>query len=337
MLNYKNFFTLSKSLFSNISKKILVFFLIFVSCTNINLNQNFKDWMQDNGKIKILSTTVMIHDLVQCIGGDKVDAIALIKGDLDPHSYELVKGDLEKIQYSHIVFYNGLGLEHGASLFHSIKNHRNHLAVGDMVFQKNPQKILFHDTAIDPHIWTDVSLWMEVIDPIVEKLSQLRPQFSQEFLKRAKLLKKQMIKLHKEIFHLIQKIPGTKRYLVTSHDAFNYFTKAYLAEPGEDNWKIRFQAPEGLAPDGQLCSNDIQKILDHLKTYQIHVIFSESNVNKDSIYKIVSSGKKNGLDVKIANEVLFGDAILDDPLSKDCYLQTMKHNAEVIFRFLNRP
>ena len=65
--------------------------------------------MEPNGKLKVLSTTAMLHDLVKQIGGDEIDSTVLICGDLDPHTYQLVKGDGEKLSFADLVFYNGLG------------------------------------------------------------------------------------------------------------------------------------------------------------------------------------------------------------------------------------
>ena len=135
----------------------------------------------------------------------------------------------------------------------------------------------------------------------------------------------------------MQKLPDSRRYLVTSHDAFNYFTKAYLANDGEreqNNWVERFAAPEGLAPESQISSKDIQDILDYLNKYQIQTIFFESNVSKSSIRKIVDSGQQKGINVKIAEKPLFADAMGGEGSGCETYLQMMEHNASSIFQCL---
>jgi len=124
-------------------------------------------------------------------------------------------------------------------------------------------------------------------------------------------------------------VPSEKRYLVTSHDAFRYFTRAYLADPGELNWDERFAAPEGLAPDGQLSPIDIQNIIDFLRTHHISVLFPESNVSRDSVSKIVSAGNESGLHLRLCRQSLCGDSLCG--LS---YLEMMRQNAEVISKHL---
>src|SRR5688572_30797589 len=90
-------------------------------------------WHSPNAHVKVLTTTAMINDLVAQIGGEDVDTIALIKGELDPHSYELVKGDDEKFAAADLIFYNGLGLEHGLSLRQNLENNPKALSVGDPI------------------------------------------------------------------------------------------------------------------------------------------------------------------------------------------------------------
>ena len=107
---------------------------------------------------------------------------------------------------------------------------------------------------------------------------------------------------HREI-RASSKHPCRKRYLVTSHDAFHYFTRSYLAEPGEANWAKRFAAPEGLAPEGQLNPRDIQKIIDYLRVKKISVLFPESNVSRDSIRKIATAGRELGLEIRFVQSL----------------------------------
>jgi len=278
---------------------------------------------------KILCTIAQIGDLVEAIGGERVSTRVLVQGELNPHSYELVKGDDEKIAQADLIVYQGLGLEHGASVRGMLSAHRNAFAVGEAVRSLHPEKILWKGSAPDPHLWMDVSLWSEAVDPIAERLIALDPEWASEYKARARALKEQMRLADLEVESLLHTIPVQKRYLVTSHDAFHYFARRYLAEAGESDWTERFAAPEGLAPDGQLNPLDLQKIIDHLAKYRIQVLFPESNVNRDSIRKIATAGKELGFSVRICREALYGDAL------RGKYLDAMKHNARTIAKHLD--
>jgi manganese/zinc/iron transport system substrate-binding protein len=274
----------------------------------------------------------MIDDLVSQVGGDYVDHITLISGELDPHSYELVKGDDEKIAEAHLLVSNGLGLEHGASLRYWLEKHPFALSVGDEIQRSFPELILRVDGELDPHVWMDISLWSNAIEPIVQALSKLDPEHASFYRENGAETFKKMQHTHAKIVNLFKGIPAERRFLVTSHDAFNYFTRSYLAEDGEEDWSLRFAAPEGLAPDGQLSSSDIQRIIDHLCEYKIGVVFSESNVSKDSLRKIISACLEKGHPVRISSEVLYGDAMGGQGSHADTYLDMIEHNASVILR-----
>lgn len=310
-------------------------FAFFLSACGSNdvANPRNLQWRERNEKIKVLSTTAIIDDLVKQIGGEYVDSIALIKEDLDPHSYQLVKGDDEKMSFADIIFFHGLGLEHGPSLQHFLYHSPKALSLGNKIQEQSPELILYDKGQVDPHIWMDVSLWRRAVPFIVETLSQHNPEHADIFSRNGTELMDNMEALHQDIRGKLQKIPTEKRYLVTSHDAFNYFTRAYLAENDEqedDGWRVRFAAPEGLAPESQLSSTDIQSIINHLEEYDIQVIFPESNVSQDSIRKIIQAGREKGLDLTIATTYLYGDAMGAPGSDGDTYFKMMQHNAATI-------
>lgn len=305
----------------------LLCFIIF-SCSKKNL---FAESSEGEGRVRAVATTAQIGDLAFEIGGERAQVSILIHGSLDPHSYELVKGDDEKLQGADLVFYNGLGLEHGASLSEWLRSSGKAVAVGDRILQSHPEKILRKGGAVDPHLWMDISLWSEAVEPMAAALAQADPEGASYYYGRAAALKERMKEADHEIRRILHQIPADKRYLVTSHDAFQYFARSYLAEIGEEGWQERFEAPEGLAPDGQLGAADIRRIVEYLKNHGITILFPESNVSPDSIRKIASVGKKMGLNVRVCKEPLYGDAMDGENLR---YLDMMKHNAETIVRYL---
>ncbi len=288
-----------------------------------------KNWMQDSREVRILCTTAQIGDLVSAIGGDRVKTWVLIQGDLDPHSYELVKGDGEKITTADAIFYNGLNLEHGVSLSELLRSSPKAIAVGDAIALRHPEKILQRESVVDPHLWMDVSTWALAVPPILEKLSIMDPEGSSYYREQAANLVLNMERAHLDIKTKLSQIPSNKRYLLTSHDAFRYFARAYLAVDGETNWNERFAAPEGLAPDGQLSPVDIQKMIVFVREYRTTVLFPESNVSRDSIKKIASAGKELGLDVRVCQETLYGDS-----MSGLSYFDMMEKNADILARYL---
>lgn len=307
---------------------------IFALSHNRVNSQSSMDLESSNKKIKVLSTIPMIGDLVERIGGEAIDHMTLIQGNIDPHNYELVKGDVEKIQYADIIFYNGLGLEHGASLSYQIQNHRKSIGLGNYLLENYRDKIIISDGEIDPHVWMDVNLWKNSIDLVVKVLSDIDFANGEYFATNGTKLLAELDQLDLEMFSLIQEIPEERRFLVTSHDAFSYFARRYFAIAGEADWSKRCAAPEGLAPDGQLSMGHIRDIVAHLSQYRISVIFPESNVSPDSLKKVREACLEKGIEVSISKNSLYGDSVGEENGSPNTYMKMMKKNAEVIHQSL---
>ncbi|MBS0622942.1 MAG: zinc ABC transporter substrate-binding protein [Verrucomicrobia bacterium] len=304
--------------------------LSFLGCQTTTTSTD--DWLQSD-KIRVLSTTTLVDDLVREVGGEHVARLTLIAPALDPHSYELVKGDDEKIFAAHLIFYSGLGLEHGPNLHRFLRESEIAWSVGDAIIKDRPEAIVRIDGQIDPHIWMDVSLWLQGLDVVAEALEGLDPEHGAEYWERAAMYKKRLLALDAKIASMLDQVPLEKRYLVTSHDACNYFCRRYLAtseERLEGVWMERCSSPEGLAPDAQMSLRDLQKVVHELLTHKIDVIFPESNLSQDSLRKLIDIGKSSGLSIRIALEPLYADAMGEAGSNGDTYEKMMEHNARVL-------
>ena len=279
--------------------------------------------------MKVISTTAQVGDMVVFVGGDRIDHSTLIPSELDPHSYELVKGDGERLSFADLIFYIGLGLEHGASLSSFLQKNSHAISVGKEIQKIDEKAILTKDGVIDPHLWMDLRLWSQAIPTIVENLSSLDPEGKNFYEERGALLKEKMVLLDQSIKDRLMKIPSEKRYLVTSHDAFRYFVRAYLKESQEEDWEKRFTAPEGLAPDGQISPMDMEMVIQFLKKHQIKVLFPESNLSRSVVAKIAKASSSLGHVVRLCPSPLYGDSM--GPFS---YFEAMEKNAELIAKEL---
>ncbi len=303
--------------------------LIFVCLIAVGCSQtpsSDASWFQKSEKLKVLTTVAMINDLVQEIGGEHVHSISLIRGELDPHTYELVKGDDEKFVGADLIFYNGLGLEHGLSLRKNLEQNPKAIAVTEPILARNSDAILIVDGVCDPHVWMDIALWMETVEPIVAALCERDPVHAAYFKARAEVLLATMRRADEAAFKKLQAIPSEKRYLITSHDAFKYFARRYLADPGEKDWMARCEAPEGLAPEAQMSVGDVMEILAYLQRYQVKVLFPESNMSRDALKKILRAASEKGVSVRLCTDPLYGDSMG----AATSYLEMLSHNVDVI-------
>lgn len=304
---------------------ILFFTISLLSCTkNDPVIKNKK-------QISILATTAMIGDLVKQVGKEHVVVDVLIPSALDPHSYELVKGDDEKFAQADLIFYNGLNLEHGISVRRQLKKfHEKSVCVTDPLIDKG---VLFEmDGVIDPHVWMDISLWMHALTPIKEMLSQLQEEHQEEFEENFQKIKQMMEIADKEALERFHAIDPKRRFLVTSHDAFCYFTKRYLSEDTDEDWRVRCIAPEGLAPEAEMSSFDLKRVLAYISQNQIKVLFTESNLPSLSVKRLIDAGKKGGLEIRLSQKALYADSMG----SCESYLEMMHHNVFLIAEELQK-
>jgi manganese/zinc/iron transport system substrate-binding protein len=284
-------------------------------------------WMKDNGKIKALCTTAFVGNLVRSVGGDNVAVLDLVNGQNDPHSYQLVKGDDEKFRRADIVFSSGLGLEQGSSLTRYLSLYKA-CSVGDYI-ARITQGAIFIGPTVDPHIWMDISLWVRGAKIVAQRLSEKRPDLSEYFRKKASETIKKFMGVHVRLRKILQSIPQEKRYLVTTHDAFHYFCRAYLSTPRErksEEWKKRCIAPEGFSPESQISTQNLNEVVAYILQHKVKEIFSELGMNQDSLRKVVEVCREKGHQVFISKDFLYSDTM--GP--QESYEEMMEHNVHTI-------
>lgn len=295
---------------------------------------SIKEWVEHPG-LHVLATTGQVADLVARVLGDRGSVLTLIGGDLDPHSYQLVKGDDEKLAMADLVFASGLGLEHGPSLQSFLNHSPKAIRLGDGLMKCCKDRLLSVDGQVDPHVWLDPSLWSQSVSMIEERFIRADPSGKEGYQLRSCQLMEELQKLNEWILEQIHSIPEERRYLVTSHDAFSYFVRQYFAsleEQADGSWKKRLCAPEGLAPEGQLGISDIERVLQFCEKYQIQVLFPEDNVNQSPLRKVVDTAQHRGLNVHLSSQPLFGDTMGEELTCGvgHAYAHMMRHNAQVL-------
>jgi manganese/zinc/iron transport system substrate-binding protein len=274
-----------------------------------------------------LCTTEYVAGLALIVGGDEVSVLTLITGQNDPHSYHLVKGDDTKFRMAELIFCSGLMLEQGTVLERYLKRY-SACAIGDYIQHRTNGAIVM-GTIYDPHIWNDMHLWAYGLFLVADELSKIRPEKSGYFQKNAMDAFDRYQRLHKKFRDEMQRIDKRRRYLVTTHDAFSYFCRAYVAPDDEianDTWKLRCMAPEGFAPESQISTKDLLRVIDYIIEHDVHSVFAEVGVNHDSIQKVVDICREKGCNVTLRKGFLYSDTM--GPHST--YEDVMKHNIDVV-------
>ena len=279
-------------------------------------------------KLQVLSTTAMIGDIVREVGGEHIESSVLITGELDPHSYEIVMGDREKFAMADVVFANGLLLEHSASMEYQLNTHEGVVKIGDALFQKHPEDFIIVDEyTVDPHIWMDVSLWARTVPLIVDQLIRFDPEHAVDYHSQGERVIERLCAMDRNMQDTLQQLPEEKQYLVTSHDAFQYYVRRYFSE---GHCQKRVNAIQGLAADEQISPLDIADIVQFLQVHKVTRVFFESNLNPEGLHKVITTCKRHGMEVQLATEPLLGDTLGN----MSSYFAMMQHNTRVIYENL---
>jgi len=269
-------------------------------------------------QLKVTTTTGMIADLAQNIGGQYVEVTALMGSGIDPHLYKATHGDLRRLTQADIILYNGLHLEGKMQdIFEKMKRTRPVFAVSSLI-PKTQLRQYGHFP--DPHIWFDLSLWQQAGQRVLQILQQQDPKNKQAYADNARSYLNEMLQLHEWIKDQILSIPQAQRILITAHDAFGYFGQAY---------GMQVEGLQGISTASQFGLQDIKLLKDIIVKYQIKAVFVESSVSPRFIQSLVAGVKAEGHDLSIGGE-LYSDAMGQSDTPTGHYFGMVKHNVKTI-------
>lgn len=274
--------------------------------------------------IRATATVGMVADLVREVGGSQVEVRQLLGSGVDPHLYKPTRDDVQAILAGDVVFYNGLLLEGKmAETLERLGKNKPTCAVAAKL--KLPADISGADQHHpDPHVWMDVSLWSEAAQVTGDFFEHYDPSHASDYAARTAKLREQLDQLHAYGKTVLGGIPASSRVLITSHDAFRYFGRAYGLE---------VQAIQGISTESEAGLQRINELVDLLVKRKIQAVFVESSVPKESIEALLEGARARGHEVKIGGE-LYSDAMGEDGTYQGTYIGMMDHNLTTIARAL---
>lgn len=275
---------------------------------------------QDSGKLKIVTTTTIIADVVKQVAGDLVEVEALMGPGVDPHLYKASAGDVKRMSRANMVIYNGLHLEgRMGEVFENIK--------GKIIFaaNENLDESLLLDFAsnpgnYDPHVWFDVQIWKGATQRIGEGLMELDPDNADKYEENLAKYLGELDELDKYVRDRTKEIDADKRILITAHDAFQYFGKQY-------GFQVR--GLQGISTDAEAGTADVRNLADFIVEKQVKAIFVESSVPIKNIEALQEAVKAKGFDVTIGGQ-LYSDSTGGAGTTAESYIGTVKENIDTI-------
>ncbi|GAL65605.1 metal ABC transporter solute-binding protein, Zn/Mn family [Jejuia pallidilutea] len=296
---------------------------VFLLCTIVSL-LSCKNQKQTNGKLNIVTTTTMITDLVKNIGGEHINLQGLMGSGVDPHLYKASEGDVTKLANADIIFYNGLHLEGKlVEVFEKMKNKKT-IAIADALDKSTLIGSEYFASNYDPHIWFNVDYWKQATAFVVKTLSEQIPEQKTAFEANGAAYTAKLNALKTKIENTIATLPKEQRILVTAHDAFNYFGKAF-------NFKV--VGLQGLSTATEAGVKDVQKLSTFIIENKVKSIFVESSVPKRTIQALQAAVKSKGHDVAIGG-TLYSDALGDAETIEGTYIGMFEYNVNTIVEAL---
>ena len=275
---------------------------------------------------RVTATTGMVADIVRQVAGDRGEVSSIIGEGVDPHLYVPTRSDVASLIDADIVFYSGLLLEGKMTdtLIKVASSVRPVHSVTELVDESAllaPDEFAGH---FDPHLWMDVSGWMQAVDAVTGALAEFDPSAADGYRKRAAGYRAGLAELHDYALRVVGSIPERQRILVTAHDAFNYFGRAYGLE---------VEGIQGMSTESEAGLDRINRLVDLLVTRQVGAVFVETTIAERNVRALIEGAAARGHTVVVGGE-LFSDAMGQPGTYEGTYVGMLDHNITTVARAL---
>lgn len=271
-------------------------------------------------KLQVVATASMIADMASQIGGDLIDVRCVVPIGGDPHIYDPTPGDANMVAHADLILRNGLTFE--GWLMELIENSGTRANIITVTEGIDAISSLLYENASDPHAWMDASNGLIYIKNIHDALIRLDPQNEPVYTQNHEKYAGHLRELDQYIMEKIATIPESKRILITSHDAFQYYGRRY---------GIRLESVLGTSTDAEVQTADIVRLNKIIKESGVPALFIESTINPKVLEQLAAD---NNLQI---GGKLYSDSIGDKDSPAPTYYDMLKHNTDVIVAALSSP
>jgi len=276
--------------------------------------------------LRVVATTTIVADLVRVIGGPDLAVESLMGPGIDPHLYKPSAGDVRTMASADAVFYNGLHLEGKMGEVFEQMGRRGvpTLAVAECVPGDELIEVPGFSGVHDPHVWFDVELWMRAAACVRDGLAKLDPEHGADYVARGNEYIDELGRLHDWVSERVASIPAEGRVLVTAHDAFSYFGRAYGVE---------VRGLLGVSTAAEAGTADVQELARFIAERRIPAVFVESSVPPRYVEALQQAVDARGFAVAIGGS-LYSDALGNPDSPEATYIGTVQSNVDTIVNAL---
>jgi zinc/manganese transport system substrate-binding protein len=269
--------------------------------------------------LPVVATTSVLQDLVRNVGGDKVTVKTLVGPDGDAHTYEPTPSDAKAVSTARVVVINGLGLEGWLTrLMGSAKFSGIRVVATDGITPLTMQEAEGGKpkTVIDPHAWQSLANGETYVANIAKGLAVADPANAEFYRHNAADYSQHLAELDTKIRAELADVPAEKRRVITTHDAFQYYGKAY---------GVDFIAPIGLSTEeGEPSAGDVAKLERQIKREKLRALFLENVSNSRLIEQLAHDTGA------IVGPPLFSDALSKPEEPAPTYVQMFEYNTATL-------
>lgn len=274
---------------------------------------------------RVVATTTVVADLVRQVAGSRVEVDCLMGPGIDPHSYKATPRDADRLARADVVVASGLHLEGKlATLLERLQKTARVVAVAEQLPAE--QLLQAADGVPDPHVWFDARLWSRCVGAVVGPLAEVDPDGREAFAAGAADYVARLESLDEEIRSRIATIPAERRVVVTAHDAFRYFGRAYA---------IEVVGVQGVSTDSEAGLADINRLVELVVSRKLPAVFVETSVAERNVKAIQEGARARDHEVRVGG-TLYSDS-LGPPGSDGATLEAaLRSNVETIVAGLTR-
>lgn len=276
------------------------------------------------GELRVVGTVGMVTDVLGEVAGDRVEVEGLLGSGVDPHIYQVSRGDVVKLGAADGIVYNGLQLEGrmGPLLERMSGRGVKVLGVAEAALERAGRVAL--GGGEDPHVWMDASLWAEAARAMAEFLGELDEAGAGYYAERAERYAEKLGRLHRYGEAVLSSVPAGRRILVTAHDAFGYFGAAYGLE---------VRGIQGMSTESEAGLRDVEELVALVVEREIPVVFVEDTVSEKNVRALVEGARSRGWDLRVGG-TLYSDAMGPEGTYTGTYIGMLDHNLSTIARAL---
>ena len=293
---------------------IFLFLLIVCSCTSASKSSRTKPL--------IVATTSILADGIQVLVGDQAEVIALMPAGVDPHLYKASVRDLDLLTQADLVVYHGLYLEGKMTeIFEKLAKQQVLIDISkgiptDQLIRSGPES-----HSVDPHVWFDISLWSAALAYASQELQLWQPSWKSQLQTTTQIYLQQLDALDQQTREKVQDLVQYNQVLVTAHDAFAYFGKAY---------GLPVYSLQGLSTLSEPGLRDLTELITLIQTYQVKAIFAEQTISPKALQAVARGAAEKNQVVKLAGP-LYTDSLDAPNTPAGTYIGMFETNLQLIY------